>query len=448
MARGTEGTEELEAAAKELEASLVALSPPNHPSKHPLPSPAVLAAPCLSASCPAGSTPCLMGLDVRLESDAEERAWQPCRSLAQLKKAEALAEKGQAIAQRTGQWLKKRLSDRNLDRGERAELESIGRRFEAAGRRFEEVSRKIIDQRYLPHQFVIEDICNHEEMAIAIKDMHVRGAGLIGAAAGYGMFLAALKAPKTSPEEHLTFVEEAGLFLKSTRPTAVNLEFAVERQLSHMKGISDVEERVRACREMAGVIADEDAQFCSKIGQHGVTIIEEIYKKKGAPVNILTHCNAGWLAFVDVGSATAPIYEAHNRNIPIHVYVDETRPPEPTGASLTAWELSKHGVKHTIIADNSFRFVALPSSTFDWTRRDGVKEIPIESRNENEVKFIQGLHQESGKVLEVLLCPAESPAANYAFDVTPARLLSGLITERGVCRAEEQSILELFPEKK
>lgn len=347
---------------------------------------------------------------------------------------------------------------------------------------------QIIEQQYLPHQFVIEELTTVEEVITAIKDMHVRGAGLIGATAGYGMYLAAMEAAgKNDFKGYLTAMADK---LKATRPTAVNLEWAVNRQLATMEQVDTIEDKIQIARITAREIADEDAEFCRNIGLHGVKLIETISKRKnGDVVNILTHCNAGWLAFVDYGTATAPIYEAFNRNIKIHVWVDETR-PRNQGASLTAWELLSQGVPHTIIADNtgghlmqhgmvdmvitgadrvtrtgdaankigtylkalaakdnnvSF-YVALPSSTFDWTIRDGVKEIPIETRNADEIKYMQGMC--GGELKKVLVTPEESPAVNYGFDVTPSRLITGLITERGICPASEDSILSLFPERR
>jgi methylthioribose-1-phosphate isomerase len=348
-----------------------------------------------------------------------------------------------------------------------------------------------IDQRYLPHSFVVEDLASVDDVAVAIADMHVRGAGLIGATAGYGMYVATLHAPRSSPEAFMDALLGNGERLKATRPTAVNLEWAVRRQLSAIEAAgADPEARIRTALAMAHAIADEDAEYCRRIGQHGVVLIEEISRRRGGePVNILTHCNAGWLAFVDYGTATAPIYAAHDAGIAVHVWVDETR-PRNQGARLTAWELAQHGVRHTVIADNvgghlmqhglvdlvivgsdrtSYTgdvankigtylkalaaqdngvpfYVALPSSTFDWTLRDGVREIPIEQRDGTEVKYIEGLHD--GLALTVLLTPAESPAANYAFDVTPSRLVTGLITERGICAASEEGILGLYPEKR
>ena len=345
---------------------------------------------------------------------------------------------------------------------------------------------QIIDQRFLPHQFVIEDLTTVAEVAAAIQEMHVRGAGLIGVTAGYGMYIAALEA--AGQEDFDGALANAGERLKATRPTAVNLAWAVDRQLKRIAGNRTPAEKTAIALDTARQIADEDADFCKRLGQHGLKLIRRISKRKGgAPVNILTHCNAGWLAFVDHGSATAPMYAAHDSGIPVHVWVDETR-PRNQGAKLTAWELGQHGVPHTLIADNTGGhlmqhgmvdlvivgtdrttrtgdvankigtylkalaakdnkvpfYVALPSSSFDWKMRDGLKEIPIEERGSDEVKYAGGLLD--GKHVEVLMAPNESPAANYGFDVTPHRLVTGLITERGICKANEKSILGLFPE--
>jgi methylthioribose-1-phosphate isomerase len=350
---------------------------------------------------------------------------------------------------------------------------------------------QIIDQRHLPYQFVVEDLASVEQVATAIADMHVRGAGLIGATAGYGMALAALHAPRTSPEAFMAAVLRDGQQLKATRPTAVNLAWAVDRQLAGVEAAgSEPKARIEAALLTAQAIADEDAEFCRRIGQHGLPIIAEISRRKdGQPVNILTHCNAGWLAFVDYGSATAPIYAAYDQGLAVHVWVDETR-PRNQGARLTAWELGQHGVPHTVVVDNVGGhlmqhglvdlvivgtdrtlytgdvankigtylkalaahdngvpfYVALPSSTFDWELRNGVAQIPIEQRDATEVKYIEGYH--NGETIAVLQTPPASPAANYAFDVTPARLVTGLITERGVCAASEAAILDLYPEKR
>lgn len=347
---------------------------------------------------------------------------------------------------------------------------------------------QIIDQRKLPHEFVVEDLPTVDAMAVAIRDMHLRGAGLIGAAAGYGMYLAALEASKEKSFDDCLDALAAKII--STRPTAVNLAWAVNRQLAEIQKGKTTEEKVQIARQTAEVIANEDAAYCKRIGEHGLSLIKEIQKKKnGGKVNILTHCNAGWLAFVDYGSATAPIYAAFDSGIDVHVWVDETR-PRNQGAKLTAWELQQHGVPHTVIADNTGGhlmqhgmvdlvitgtdrttytgdvcnkigtylkalaakdnhvpfYVALPSSSFDWKMRNGLAEIPIEERNAEEVKYMDGLCD--GEVKEILLTPDKSPAANYGFDVTPARLVTGLITERGICEANEKSILNLFPENK
>lgn len=345
---------------------------------------------------------------------------------------------------------------------------------------------QIIDQRFLPHRFVIEDLETVAQVETAIKEMHVRGAGLIGATAGYGMYIAALEA-----SHHSLFddsLAQAAQQLKGTRPTAVNLAWAVERQLKEISRGRTIDEKVSIAFNTAQEIAGEDAAYCEMIGWHGLKLIRRISRKKnGSPVNILTHCNAGWLAFVDHGSATAPIYAAHDAGIAVHVWVDETR-PRSQGAKLTAWELGQHGVPHTVIADNTGGhlmqhgmvdmvivgtdrttctgdvankigtylkalaardnkvpfYVALPSSSFDWTMRDGLKEIPIEERGSNEVKYVAGWLE--GECVEVLVTPQDSPAANYGFDITPRRLITGLITERGVCKANEKSIRALFPE--
>ena len=349
---------------------------------------------------------------------------------------------------------------------------------------------QIIDQRWLPHRFVVEDITSVADMATAIRDMHVRGAGLIGAAAGYGIYLAALEAPQRSAADFMAALERAAQSLQATRPTAVNLEWALARQLQALRAAPpQIDVRIELARTTAQAIADEDADYCRRIGVHGHALLAEISARKGgAPVNVLTHCNAGWLAFVDYGTATAPVYAAHDAGVAVHVWVDETR-PRNQGARLTAWELGQHGVPHTVIADNAGGhlmqhaqvdivltgtdrttytgdvankigtylkalaahdngipfYVALPSSTFDWNMRDGVREIPIEQRAANEVRTISGWH--GGQEVEVLLLPEGSAAANFAFDVTPARLVTGLITERGICSASAAGVLGLYPEQ-
>lgn len=366
--------------------------------------------------------------------------------------------------------------------------------MKVSGKHFRTIWRKpgdqrvvqLIDQRFLPHDFVIEEVRTVEQMATAIREMHVRGAGLIGATTGYGMYLAALEAEcGDSFDEHMT---RAAAQLGATRPTAVNLSWAVERQLQNIAGRKTADEKVALALRIADLIADEDAEHCRMIGQHGLQIIRQIAEtKRNKPVNVLTHCNAGWLAFVDYGSATAPIYAAHDSGLPLHVWVTETR-PRNQGSKLTAWELGQHGVPHTVIADSAAGhlmqrgevdliivgtdrttytgdvankigtylkalaakandvpfYVALPSSSIDWKMRDGLKEIPIEERDAEEVKNADGWRD--GRQIAVRIAPDESPAVNYGFDVTPRELVTGLITERGVCVANEKCILSLFPE--
>ncbi len=334
---------------------------------------------------------------------------------------------------------------------------------------------RVIDQRQLPHDFVIEDLLLLEDTARAISEMHVRGAGLIGATAAYGMYQALCEGRD---------LQSAADYLQQTRPTAINLKWAVNRMIeAHADGKDLYDE--------AMTIADEDADWCRRIGEHGSVLIRDIAatKSKAEPVNILTHCNAGWLAFVDFGSATAPIYKAHNDGINVHVWVDETR-PRNQGAQLTMWELMQHGVSCTLITDNAGGhlmqhgqvdlclvgsdrttrggdvgnkigtylkalaakdndipfYAALPSSTIDWAISDGIKGIPIEERDGEEVLRIRGLLD--GKIVEPLLTQKGAKVANYAFDVTPSRLVSGIITERGICEASEKGISALFSEKK
>ncbi len=346
---------------------------------------------------------------------------------------------------------------------------------------------QLIDQRFLPHRFVIEEVSTVEQMAAAIREMHVRGAGLIGASAGYGMYLATIEAAGSSSARFDQTMAEAAARLKATRPTAVNLTWATEQQLASIAEGKTAQEKVHLALGMAKRIAEQDEEHCRMIGQHGLNLIEQVARtKNGKPVNVLTHCNAGWLAFVNYGSALAPVYVAHDSGLALHVWVDETR-PRSQGSKLTAWELGQHGVPHTIIADSAAGhlmqrgaidlvivgsdrttctgdvankigtylkalaahdnkipfYVALPSSSFDWTIRDG-SQIPIEERDADEVKYADGWRD--GQMLEVSVAPEGSPAANYGFDVTPRRLVTGLITERGVCNADEKSILELFPE--
>jgi methylthioribose-1-phosphate isomerase len=346
---------------------------------------------------------------------------------------------------------------------------------------------QIINQQALPFSFEILDLHTVDDIRKAIKDMFVRGAGLIGAAAAYGMYLAALEANESNFDGHLLASAE---ILKATRPTAGNLAWAVDLMLSKLlNNPGPLKQKIEDAKKAAGAIADGDAECCRNIGLHGLKIIESIASKKnGDTVNILTHCNAGWLAFVDYGSALSPVYAAFDRGIKVHVWVDETR-PRNQGASLTAWELGQHGVSHDLIPDNSGGhlmqhnlvdlvitgadrvtrlgdtankigtylkaiaakennvpfYVALPSSTFDFSMRNGLREIPIEERDASEVRFIGGKTPD-GSITQVQICPDSTPARNWGFDVTPARYISGLITERGICRASEQDIINLYPE--
>ena len=342
---------------------------------------------------------------------------------------------------------------------------------------------EIIDQTRLPHELVIVGLETLDDAAHAIATMQVRGAPLIGAAAAYGMALAVANDPSDRG------LEAAVSKLAATRPTAVNLRWA----LAEMKrALCEVPENTRfaAAMSRAGEIADADVAVNRAIGEHGVALITEAWRRKGRAgrVDVLTHCNAGWLATVDWGTALAPIYRAHNEGVPIHVWVDETR-PRNQGASLTAWELGEHGVPHTVIVDNAGGhlmreglvdlcivgtdrttaggdvankigtylkalaardndvpfYVALPSPTIDWEIESG-SEIPIERRDPREVTHIEGWTEE-GRRVAVRLTPADSPALNYAFDVTPARLVTALITERGICPASRDGLLGLFPER-
>jgi len=340
----------------------------------------------------------------------------------------------------------------------------------------------VIDQRALPFSFEIMRLTTVEQAAFAISEMVVRGAPLIGATAAYGVCLALLKNPMHGS------LDRALELLGATRPTAVNLRWALEVMDEAVRYLP-VEERVAAAYQRAARICDDDVEISKSIGRHGLAIFRELAAAKGSgPLNILTHCNAGWLATVDWGTALAPIYMAHDEGVGVHVWVDETR-PRNQGASLTAYELGAHGVPHSVIVDNCGGhlmqhgmvdvcivgtdrttaagdvankigtylkalaardngvpfYVALPQTTIDWQARDGVAEIPIEEREAREVRFISGLGPD-GRVVEVELTPPSSPAANYAFDVTPARLVTGFITDRGVCEASLDGLLSLFPE--
>jgi methylthioribose-1-phosphate isomerase len=343
---------------------------------------------------------------------------------------------------------------------------------------------RIIDQTRLPHELEIVDLADLESAAVAIETMQVRGAPLIGATAAYGVALALMTDPSDAG------LEAAIARLIRTRPTAVNLRWALE-DMQRTLANQPRERRVELAMSRAAAICDEDVAICEAIGRHGLALIERAAagKQPGEPVNVLTHCNAGWLATIDRGTATAPIYAAQEAGIPVHVWVDETR-PRNQGAALTAFELLHQAVPHTVVVDNvgghlmqhgmvdlcivgtdrTTRtgdvcnkigtylkalaakdngvpfYVALPSTTIDWTIADGVKEVPIEQRVADEVSVMTG-RTADGRIERVRITPEGSPAANYAFDVTPARLVSGLITERGVAEASAEGLAALFHDK-
>ncbi|MGY2847606.1 methylthioribose-1-phosphate isomerase [Bradyrhizobium sp. USDA 4509] len=341
-----------------------------------------------------------------------------------------------------------------------------------------------IDQRRLPHEFIVAKLTTADEAGEAIRSMLVRGAPLIGATAAYGMALA-MRADASDAA-----LERAGKMLLATRPTAINLKWAVDEMQRALAPLA-ASARAGAAYARAREIADEDVEINREIGRHGLSLIETFAatKKPGEVVNVLTHCNAGWLATVDWGTATSPIYQAHDRGIPVHVWVDETR-PRNQGASLTAWELGHHGVPHTVIPDNTGGhlmqhqmvdlaivgtdrvaangdvcnkigtylkalaardnsvpfYVALPSPTIDFSIDDGVRQIPIEQRAAAEVTHLTG-RTADGRIETVRVVPDGSSVANFGFDVTPARLVTGLITERGVLKPERAALASAFPER-
>ncbi|MFT7344651.1 MAG: methylthioribose-1-phosphate isomerase [Lentimonas sp.] len=346
---------------------------------------------------------------------------------------------------------------------------------------------EVIDQRLLPHEFVVVKLTNYKEAEAAIKDMTVRGAPLIGATAAFGIYLAVRE--MISKELPPTFLDQAFTDLRNSRPTAVNLFWALDKMRN---ALDNAEDFLKTAFEEANNIVAEDIEICRMIGQHGLPLIEAISKaKKGEVVNILTHCNAGMLGCVKWGTVTSPIYQAAEKGIKVHVWVDETR-PRNQGANLTCYELTKHGIDHTLIVDNTGGhlmqhgqvdlvivgtdrttrqgdvankigtylkalaakdnnipfYVALPSTTLDMTINDGLKEIEIEERDQNEVKYAVGKSKKTGEMDSVLICPETTRAANYGFDVTPARLITKLITEKGICDASEKGLLSLFPDKK
>jgi methylthioribose-1-phosphate isomerase len=340
---------------------------------------------------------------------------------------------------------------------------------------------EIIDQRKLPHEFEIVRLNSLEDAATAIRDMYVRGAPLIGATAAYGVCLA-IKEDSSDAS-----LKQAVAVLQSTRPTAINLRWAlsgIQKQLTNLPA----SERLEVAFSYAAQICDEDVELCRAMGENGLELIDTLWKQHNRPINILTHCNAGWLATVDWGTALAPIYMAHDAGIPVHVWVDETR-PRNQGAHLTAWELGQHGIPYTIIVDNAGGhlmqhgqvdicfvgtdrttasgdvcnkigtylkalaakdngvpfYVCAPSPSIDWTINNGLKEIPIEQRGKEEVHTLSGIDIK-GQISAVKITPDNAPVSNFAFDVTPAKLITGLVTERGVCEASPAGLRKLFPE--
>ena len=337
---------------------------------------------------------------------------------------------------------------------------------------------KIIDQTKLPHQFIIKELKTVKDTILAIKNMEVRGAPLIGATAAYGMVLSVIE------KNDQSFLKKSSEELIKSRPTAINLKWAVDRMMKKLSGVNS-EEILNIAIKEAKNICEEDVGFCKNIGVNGLKIIEEISKKKKDTINILTHCNAGWLATIDWGTATSPIYHAHKKGIKVHVWVDETR-PRNQGANLTSYELNEEGISNTIITDNAGGilmqrgqvdmcivgtdrtlsngdvcnkigtylkalaahdnkvpfYVALPSSTIDWNIKNS-KDIPIEERNSEELSHVEGLDK-NNKLTKVLIYPKKSQSMNLAFDITPAKYVTGLITEKGVCNASKEGLESLF----
>lgn len=343
---------------------------------------------------------------------------------------------------------------------------------------FENNLVKIIDQTKLPHQFIIKELKTVQDAINAIKTMEVRGAPLIGATAAYGLVLSIIE------KNDLSFLKKSSEELITSRPTAINLKWAVDRMMKKLTGVND-KDILKIALDEAKSITEEDEKFCKNIGLNGLKIIEDIANKKKDTVNILTHCNAGWLATIDWGTATSPIYHAHQKGIKVHVWVDETR-PRNQGANLTSFELNEEGISNTVITDNAGGilmqrgevdmcivgtdrtlsngdvcnkigtylkalsakdnnvpfYVALPSSTIDWSIKDH-KQIPIEERNSEELSHVEGI-DENNEIKKVRIYPQKSKSLNLAFDVTPAKLVTGLITEKGVCEASEKGLKGLF----
>ena len=343
---------------------------------------------------------------------------------------------------------------------------------------FENNLVKIIDQTKLPHQFIIKDLKTVKDAINAIKTMEVRGAPLIGATAAYGLVLSIIE------KNDLSFLKKSSEDLIASRPTAINLKWAVDRMMQKLSGVND-KDILKLALDEAKDIVEEDVNFCKNIGLNGLKIIEEISNEKKDTVNILTHCNAGWLATIDWGTATSPIYHAHQKGIKVHVWVDETR-PRNQGANLTSYELNEEGIPNTVITDNAGGilmqrgqvdmcivgtdrtlssgdvcnkigtylkalaakdnnvpfYVALPSSTIDWNIKDHT-QIPIEERNSEELSHVEGIDK-NNQVTKVRIYPKKSKSKNLAFDVTPARYVTGLITEKGICEASEKGLRGLF----
>jgi len=343
---------------------------------------------------------------------------------------------------------------------------------------FENNVVKIIDQTKLPHQFIIKDLKTVKDSINAIKTMEVRGAPLIGATAAYGLALAIIE------NNDQSFLKKSSEDLINSRPTAINLKWAVDRMMKKLSGVNS-DQILNIALNEAQEICEEDVKFCENIGLNGLKIIEEIYNKKKDTVNILTHCNAGWLATINWGTATSPIYHAHKKGIPVHIWADETR-PRNQGANLTSYELNEEKIPNTVIADNTGGilmqrgevdmcivgtdrtlstgdvcnkigtylkalaakdnnvpfYVALPSSTIDWNIKD-YKDIPIEERNSEELSHIEGL-DENNNVKKIKIYPKKSKAMNLAFDITPAKYVTALITEKGICEASEKGLKQLF----
>ena len=343
---------------------------------------------------------------------------------------------------------------------------------------FENNLVKIIDQTKLPHQFLIKELKSVKDTINAIKHMEVRGAPLIGATAAYGLVLSIIE------NNDLSYLKKSSEELINSRPTAINLKWAIDRMMKKLLGVNN-SDILEIALDEAKAITIEDENFCKNIGLNGLKIIEDIANKKKDIVNILTHCNAGWLATIDWGTATSPIYHAHQKGIKVHVWVDETR-PRNQGANLTSYELNEEGIKNTIIADNTGGilmqrgevdmcivgtdrtlsngdvcnkvgtylkalaaydnkvpfYVALPSSTIDWDIKNA-KDIPIEERNAEELSHVEGI-DENNQIQRVLIYPKKSKAMNLAFDITPAKYVTGLITEKGTCEASSEGLIKLF----